>query len=238
MSDQRDDTKPLPRTSPPFLTAAALSASGRQGPVFTGIETAADLGQILAVTGDGGDGRTSLLLALSGRFAFDSGTLTVDGQTRPGEIRRRFTVARAAPAADFDEYHTIAACIAETTAVSAGAASRANIHAWLDRLAVDLDSKDAYGFLPRFEQIRFAIACAAASRTPGIVVDDADTGLNGAGGERVFEALRTVADAGQLVLAACCRHDPPADIVVDLRGPFTAHQSLSEGPDAENGGAQ
>ncbi|WP_199042792.1 ATP-binding cassette domain-containing protein [Glycomyces salinus] len=217
MSDKRDDTELLPQASPPFLAAEALSASGHQGPIFSGVRASAELGQVLAVTGDGGDGRTSLLLALSGRFALASGSLTVDGQTGPGEIRRRFTVAQATPAIGFDEYHTVAACIKETTAVSAGAASRANILAWLDRLAVDIDTGDTYGFLPRFEQTRFAIACAAASRTPGIVVDDADTGLNGAGGERVFDALRTVADAGQLVLTACSRHDPPADTVVDLR---------------------
>lgn len=218
MSDKRDDTEPLPQAPGPFLAAEALSASGRQGPIFAGVSATANLGQILAVSGDGGDGRTSLLLALAGRFALKSGTLTVDCQTALGEIRRRFTVAQARPAVGFDDYHTVAACIQETVTVSGGAATRANILAWLDRLAVRVDTGDAFGFLPRFEQIRFAIACAAASRTPAIVVDDADTGLNAAGGERVFEALRTVADAGQLVLAACTRHDPPADVVVDLRG--------------------
>ncbi|GAB3647988.1 ATP-binding cassette domain-containing protein [Glycomyces tarimensis] len=206
-------------SGPPFLTAEAISAAGRQGPVFTGVSVTAHLGQLVAVSGDGGDGRTSLLLALTGRFALASGTLTVDGDTRPGEIRRRFAVAQAAPAIAFDEYHTVADCIKETVAVSGKAATRHNVHAWLDRLAVDVDTGDTYGFLPRIEQTRFAIACAAATRTPAIVVDDADDRLNDAGGERVFEALRTVADAGQLVIAACARHDPPAaDTVVDIRG--------------------
>lgn len=201
----------------PFLTARRLGARGRQGSIFTDVDLTAGLGQVVAVCGDSGDGRTSLLLALSGRFATQHGSLEVDGQTRPGQIRRRFTVAQAGPPIRFDEYHTVAACIKETTAVSKGAATRANINAWLDRLAVDLDTGDTFGFLPRIEQIRFAIACAAACRTPGVVVDDADTGLDLNGSERVFEALRTVADAGQLVIAACTRSDPPADTVVDLR---------------------
>ncbi|SDD92072.1 ATP-binding cassette domain-containing protein [Glycomyces harbinensis] len=202
----------------PFLQARGLSSRGRQGPIFTGVTLTAGLGQVVAICGDGGDGRSSLLLALTGRFAFQSGELEVDGQTRPGQIRRRFTIAQAGPPIRFDPYHTVASCIKETIAVSKGAATRANINAWLDRLAVGVDTGDTFGFLPRIDQIRFAVACAAACRTPAIAVDDADSGLDTCGAERVFEALRTVADAGQLVLAACTRSDPPADAVVDLRG--------------------
>ncbi|WP_026925119.1 ATP-binding cassette domain-containing protein [Glycomyces arizonensis] len=202
---------------PPFLAADRLTAKGRRGPVFADVSLGAELGQLVVVSGDGGDGRTALLLALAGRFALSGGTLIVEGRTRAAEIRRRFTVAQAAPAIGFDAHHTVGDCIKETTAVSGKAATDANIHAWLDRLAVGVDTGDTVALLPRFEQIRFAIACAAASRTPAVVVDDADAGLNGAGGERVLETLRAVADAGQLVLAGCVRHDPPADLVIDLR---------------------
>ncbi|MCD0443643.1 hypothetical protein LO763_08390 [Glycomyces sp. A-F 0318] len=201
----------------PFLRARGLTAAGRQGPIFTDVSLTASLGQVVAVCGDGGDGRSSLLLALSGRFPLRGGTLEVDGQTRPGQIRRRFTVAQAGPPIRFDPYHTVASCIKETIAVSKGAATRANVHAWLDRLAVGVDTGDTFGFLPRIDQVRFAVACAAACRTPAVVVDDTDSGLDTSGSERVFEALRTVADAGQLVIAACTRPDPPADTVVDLR---------------------
>jgi ABC-type dipeptide/oligopeptide/nickel transport system ATPase subunit len=201
----------------PFLHARGLTAAGRQGPVFTDVSVTASLGQVVAVCGDGGDGRSSLLLALTGRFALRSGTLEADGQTRPGQIRRRFTVAQAGPPIRLDPYHTVASCIKETVAVSQGAATRANIDAWLDRLAVGVDTGDTFGFLPRIDQIRFAVACAAACRTPAVAVDDTDSGLDTSGSERVFEALRTVADAGQLVIAACTRSDPPADTVIDLR---------------------
>ncbi|MEV3937421.1 ATP-binding cassette domain-containing protein [Glycomyces sp. NPDC049804] len=201
----------------PFLQARGLTATGRQGPVFTDITLTAGLGQVVALCGDGGEGRSSLLLALTGRFPHRSGALEVDGQTKPRHIRRRFTIAQAGPPIRFDPYATVGTCIKETTTVSNGAATRANINAWLDRLALTVDTGDTYGFLPRIDQIRFAIACAAASRTPAIAVDDADTGLDRAGSERVFDALRTVADAGQLVIAACTRSDPPADTIVDLR---------------------
>lgn len=223
----------------PFLDARGLTAAGRQGAIFTDVTITARLGQVVAVCGDGGDGRSSLLLALAGRFRTTGGTLTVDHQTRPAQIRRRFTVAQAGPPIRFAQYHTIASCIKETTTVSGGAATPANIHAWLDRLAVGVDTGDTFGFLPRIDQIRFAIACAAASRTPAVVVDDADTGLDTSGGERVFEALRTVADAGQLVIAACTRTDPPADTVVDLRDQDHArHPRRRRGHHERNGGHQ
>ncbi|MQM25658.1 ATP-binding cassette domain-containing protein [Glycomyces albidus] len=217
----------------PFLEAQGLTATGRQGPVFTDVTLTAQLGQVVAVTGDGGDGRSSLLLALTGRFRPVSGTLRVDGQTRPSQIRRRFTIAQAGPHIRFADYHTVAACIKETITVTGGAATAANIHAWLDRLAVGVDTGDTFGFLPRIDQIRFTIACAAASRAPAIAVDDADTGLDISGAERVFEALRTVADAGQLVIAACTRTGPPADTVIDLRGHDT-HQHTN--PQLEHAG--
>ncbi|MFB9659050.1 hypothetical protein ACFQS3_13220 [Glycomyces mayteni] len=227
----------------PFLDARGLTASGRQGAIFTDVHVSARLGQVVAVCGDGGDGRSSLLLALAGRFRTSGGTLAVDGQTRPAQIRRRFTVAQAGPPIRFAQYHTVASCIKETTAVSGGAATPANIHAWLDRLAVGVDTGDTFGFLPRIDQIRFAVACAAAARTPAILVDDADTGLDHCGGERVFEALRTVADAGQLVIAACTRTDPPADTVVDLRGQDHARHTRrrdhrERGHHERNGGHQ
>ena len=241
MSDKRDEATPVsaetsatvvidqtvlfdrPREiAPPFLAADRLAAKGRRGPIFEDITLSAELGQLVAVSGDGGDGRTALLLALAGRFAVSGGTLIVEGRSKSAEIRRRFTVAQAAPAIGLDEHHTIGDCIKETVTVSGRAATETNLRAWIDRLAVDIDTGDTVGRLPRFEQIRFAIACAAASRTPAIVVDDVDAGLNGAGGERVFEALRVVADAGQLVLTGCSRHDPPVDIVLDLRTRSTA----------------
>ncbi|WP_051815350.1 ATP-binding cassette domain-containing protein, partial [Glycomyces tenuis] len=216
--------------------AERLAAKGRRGPVFTDVSFSAELGQLVAVSGDGGDGRTSLLLALAGRFALSDGTLVVEGQSRPAEIRRRFTVAQAAPAIGLDGRLTVADCIAETVTVSGGAATEANIRAWLDRLAVDVDTGDTLALLPRFERVRFAIACAAASRTPAVVVDDVDAGLNGAGGERVFENLRAVADAGQLVLVSCARHDPPADVVVDLRTRSMARPPRLEADLDRNGG--
>jgi len=219
----------------PFLAARGLSATGRQGPVFTDITVTAGLGRLVALCGDGGEGRSSLLLALTGRFPFRSGALEVDGQTKPGLIRRRFTIAQAGPPIRFDPYATVGACIKETVTVSKGAATRANINAWLDRLAVGVDTGDTFGFLPRIDQIRFAIACAAAARTPAIAVDDVDTGLDTCGSERVFDALRTVADAGQLVLAVCTRSDPPADIVVDLRDQPAPTASARRGRD-RNGG--
>lgn len=204
-------------TGTPFLTARGLSTTGRQGPIFTDINLTAGLGQLVAICGDGGNGRSSLLLALTGRFPHRNGALEVDGQTKPGQIRRRFTIAQAGPAIRFEPYATVGTCIKETTTVSKGTATRTNINAWLDRLALTIDTGDTFGFLPRIDQIRFAIACAAAARTPAIAVDDADTGLDACGSERVFEALRTVADAGQLVLTTCTRSDPPADTIVDLR---------------------
>lgn len=248
MSEKRDEATPVsadksatvvldrtvvferPHAGPPFLAADRLTAKGRRGPVFADVCLRAELGQLVAVSGEGGDGRTSLLLALAGRFALAGGTLSVEGRSRPAEIRRRFTVAQAAPAIGLDGRHTVGDCIKETTAVSRKAATAANIRAWLDRLGVDVDTGDTVGLLPRFEQVRFAIACAAASRTPAVVVDDADEDLNGAGGERVFETLRAVADAGQLVIASCARHDPPADIVLDLRT-----SSMVRAPDFDAG---
>ncbi|GAA2125308.1 hypothetical protein [Glycomyces algeriensis] len=219
----------------PFLTATGLTAHGRQGPIFTDITVNAGLGQLVAICGDGGEGRTSLLLALTGRFPHRTGTLAVDAQTKPGQIRRRFTIAQAGPPIRFEPYATVSACIKETTTVSKGTATRANINAWLDRLAVSIDTGDTFGFLPRIDQIRFAIACAAASRTPAIAVDDADTGLDRCGSALVFEALRTVADAGQLVLAVCRRSDPPADTVVDLRAQPAPDTSTLHASD-RNGG--
>ncbi|QSB05230.1 ABC transporter ATP-binding protein [Natronoglycomyces albus] len=209
----------------PFLLAANLYSAGRFGAVFSHVNLRANQGDLVALTGEAGTGHTALLLALSGRWKLTSGDLTVNGDTAPRRIRRHVTIANAAPAVNCEDFHTIAHLITETRAVTAGEATKTGIATWMERLEVQPEPHQTFALLPRVEQTLLLIALGAACGTPVLAVDDVDAGLSTEHANRVFDALRLVADHNILVLASCVRQDPPADTVLTLDQPTTQEKA-------------
>ena len=101
--------------APPLMVAEGLLATGPRGRVFGPIAVRVAAGELLAVTGPGGSGRTALLLALSGRLRVAGGRLIVGGHPldiESGAIRSLVAVARAGDTVDLDELWTVGEAIA------------------------------------------------------------------------------------------------------------------------------
>ncbi|CAM3510797.1 hypothetical protein STSO111631_21940 [Stackebrandtia soli] len=63
------------------------------------------------------------------------------------------------------------------------------------------------------------VALAAVQRTPVIVVDDVDFGVDACGAARVWSALRRLADRNHLVIVSAVRPDLTPDVVVRMNHP-------------------
>ncbi len=72
-----------------MLQASGLTLHYGQSQILHGIDLTAWTGQITAVMGTNGVGKTSLLKAIAGRHPFSGGTLSVDGRSldRPGAVQ-------------------------------------------------------------------------------------------------------------------------------------------------------
>lgn len=207
------DLTPRPNRSrpAPCLVVTDLSVE----PIFADVSFTAGRGELVAVVGDAGIGRSSLLLSIAGRFRFDAGQVTVDGRSEPGYLRSRVAVARAGEVIAPDPHHTVDQLMAET--VLAGCpADIAEIREVAELLGVAVDGEETFGRLPAVDQTLLAVAFAAAERTPVIAVDDVDAGLGNTAAACVWAALRVLADNDHVVVATSLRPDLSPDTIIRI----------------------
>ncbi|TDC77381.1 ATP-binding cassette domain-containing protein [Micromonospora sp. KC606] len=69
-----------------IVEAHGLGLRTRRGWVYRDVDLTAEAGELHAVTGPPGSGRTSLLLALSGRFPYTAGSLRTHGPAALGQV--------------------------------------------------------------------------------------------------------------------------------------------------------
>jgi ABC-type multidrug transport system ATPase subunit len=194
--------------APPLIVADGLLATGPRGPIFGPVTVRVAAGELLAVTGPGGSGRTALLLALAGRLRVAGGRLIVGGrvlEAEAGAIRGLVAVARAGDAVDLDERWTVGEAIAERAVLIGGrpaGAVEGAVRARLTNAGIDVLPAAALYALPALVRTLLDLALAAAEQRPVVVLDDADRGLGPEDERRVWQALRALAGEGRAVLGA------------------------------------
>jgi len=186
------------------VTADGLGVRTRRGWVFRDVDLAVYPGELVALTGASGSGRTSLLLALAGRFATNRGTLHRSGPAALGyvagaadpeagltvaeHVEERLLLVGRAPWRRSARGRLVAACLAD-----GGYPGPA------DQLVRDLDT---------YRRHRLGLVLARVERPALVVVDDADADLSAAERADLWTALRELADEGVAVVAACREIDP------------------------------
>ncbi|MFB7510402.1 ATP-binding cassette domain-containing protein, partial [Streptomyces broussonetiae] len=92
------------------ITAEGLGLKGPRGWAFRGITLDAKPGSLIAIEGPSGSGRTSLLLALTGRMKPTEGTAAVGGLGLPkrmAALRRISAVANVSGVTDLEPALTV-----------------------------------------------------------------------------------------------------------------------------------
>lgn len=215
---------PAPGPPPgPALVATGLGLLGRSGWVFQNIDLTLRPASVAAIVGPSGTGRTSLLLALSGRLRASAGTLSVAGHSyrdKPSAVRQLTAIARAGaltvpePVLTVREYVT-QRCLLEDVGLSEG---RTRFAAACDALQLQLDPATPVGTLSGDKATLLALAAACVRVSAVIMLDDLDRGVSGATQQLMLDALLRLAGTGPTIVVTTTDRIPvmEADVVLDL----------------------
>lgn len=207
----------------PLLTATSLTVHTPAGEVFRPIDINIPAGAVVAVVGDPDSGKSSLLLALTGRMRGVRGELRVDGVdgiAHPGRIRRLTSVARIDELIVPEGSLSIEDCITERGLADACPA-RARLANYLHTAGVlGLEAKltTLYRQLTPADQTRAAIAFATIQPPKIVVLDDFDHGATLADQEQLWNGLLALAAEGITVIAATTERTtiPPEAMTIEM----------------------
>ncbi|WP_190819221.1 ATP-binding cassette domain-containing protein [Saccharopolyspora pogona] len=204
------------------ILARGIAARGPEGIIFADLDLRVEPGALAVVAGPSGTGRTSLLLALSGRLPLITGHLDVSGHVLPAQakaVRQLIRPARLRPGYELEAKHRVREAIVERRLISG--VSERSIDAALDKVRIAPDRTALIDELHPAERLLLAVALTVAAEPAGILVDDVDAGLPTSGRAQVWAGLREVARTGMTVLASAT--DPPSgdvDVIpLPARGP-------------------
>ena len=173
-------------------------------------------GQMLAVTGPSGAGKTSLLWLMAGALEPDRGSVQVDGSPvgdRPEAAARGIAMVPQGNglAAVLTAYENIVVPLLDGGVPSGEADSRARqalvvvgLEEWAEHLVEELSGG---------QQQRVAVARALAAEASVLLADEPTSDLDGRNREVVLTALRAAADRGAVVVLST--HDPEAAAAAD-----------------------
>ena len=207
-----------------LLRAAGLVKSFGEGRASRRILDGADLdvqcGELVAVLGRSGTGKSTLLHVLGGLDRVERGTIEVAGERVDGASERRLAALRRRRIGFvFQFFHLLPELSGEANVRLAarvrGADPRAHERATelVERLGLRAVAGLSPAQLSGGEQQRFAIARALVN-DPQVVLADEPTGnLDAISGAEVLRLLREQADAGRAVLLVT--HDDAATAVAD-----------------------
>src|SRR4051794_7919539 len=180
------------------LVTEGLGLRTRRGWVFRDVDLEVHSGDLVALTGPAGSGRTSLLLALAGHFRTSAGTRRLKGRAGIGLVPTINEPEPGLTAAEHVRERQLLVRSAETV-----------------RLPVE--GKTLGRDLSPYQRQRLMLALATMGYPELVVADDVDLGLSTAERTELWQVLTDLADQGYAVIATA-REAPDNAIEYDLEG--------------------
>ncbi|MES9524234.1 ATP-binding cassette domain-containing protein [Streptomyces capoamus] len=233
------------------VRAEGLGLKGPRGWAFRGVTLDAEPGSLIAIEGPSGSGRTSLLLALTGRMKPTEGVAAVAGFKLPrhmAALRRVSAVANVSGVTDLEPALTVGEHLRERALLQRRFddslrellrpraqrthEARLRVDAALAAAELDLEtlpkgSRTAVRDLERPQEVRLSLALALLGRPRLLGVDDIDMKLSDAERDEIWAVLRSLTRAGTTVAAVC--RTAPGDCVT-VRTGRTAAEPDGPGP--------
>lgn len=211
-----------------LLMTDRLSLRGPRGWVYRDVTFAAAPGELVALEGPPGSGRTSLLLTLAGRMKPSSGSARIGGHELPGElyeVQRIAALALVTGVSTLEPGLTVAEQFRERELLSLRIRVRsetaAALEAWLGvparTLVRDLDARRRH---------LLAIAMALVGSPRLIVADDVDARISPREQLLLWERLGLVARRGVTVVASCSDARFACDVVDQVVSMRNGHAPL------------
>ncbi len=205
-----------------YAQARDLGLRTRQGCPYAGMDMTVRKGELTALRGRDGSGKTALLLTLAARMAHNQGTLTILGEPMPKRARsvqRRIGLGLFEGVNDLRPNLTVAATVASELGLFGRPSKRDDVFAYLRQWDLEDVARMNVGDLPRERLVQLGIALGMAGDPEALAVDDVETGLTARQSHRLMKRLASVAhERGVAVMVACTDRDlaETADRVFDL----------------------
>lgn len=190
-------------------------------PVLRGVDFTLAAGETLALTGESGSGKSTILHIASGLEAPDSGVVRIAGQNLADmDDSGRAALRRSEIALVFQQFNLIpslsVAANIDFQAQLAGRVDRARIDALIDALGLQSQLHKYPEALSGGQQQRVAIGRALAARPRLMLADEPTGNLDEATAEEVLDQmLALVADTGAALLMVT--HSPAIAARMDRR---------------------
>lgn len=201
------------------IQADGVSIRTKRGLVFDDVSFSVQPGGVLAVCGSGGSGRTSLLLAMSGRMRLSEGTLAIDGKRLPGAgpwVRRNSSVCPAPTIDPLVENMRVSEELRRAELLAGRRwQRRLTREALLELVDFGADQHDLVGDLGPVDQSKLRLALGMVAATPLIVLDDLGDQVPASGHEALWNGVRACAEATGATVVASSLEPLPARLVVD-----------------------
>ena len=178
----------------PVLSAQGLGLRTRRGWVFRDVDLDVRSGDLVALTGAAGSGRTSLLLALAGHFRTTEGTRRLAGRAGIGLVPR---------INEPESGLTVAEHVRERELLL-GRPARGRIELAVDPATLGRD-------LDPYQRQLLMLRLATVDGPALVVADDVDLGLSTVEREELWRAFTDLTDEGYAVVVACREVAGPAN---------------------------
>jgi branched-chain amino acid transport system ATP-binding protein len=192
--------KPLPEADAPLLSAQSLHAGYGDLPVLTGIDLVVRPGELVAILGANGAGKSTTMRALSGLLRPVQGAIKLEGREISGLLAHR--IARAGLVL-VPEGRQIFPELSVMDNLRLGAYSRggrgieAEIEAMLERFPALRERRFHHaGLLSGGEQQMLALARGLLARPRALLLDEPSLGLAPAAIAKLFAALAELREEG------------------------------------------
>jgi ABC-2 type transport system ATP-binding protein len=160
--------------------------------VFRELDVTVSAGETVAVTGPPGSGRTTMLLALAGRFKLSAGSVSLGGTA---------SLAYVPSVTEPEPVLTVAECVRERQALLGRSG-----HEPVDLSGLD-PSQKAWELSPYEKQV-LGLVLAGIGEPAVVALDGLDIGLDADEQAAVWRRLADLAAAGVAVIAATRTADP------------------------------
>jgi len=182
----------------PALCVKSLSCRRKKTKIFRDINFSAPAGQITAITGHNGIGKTSLALVLSGLWKEESGQVVVDGRELSARERRKQTWFSSNDTGTQFFTNSVSEEVLLNMKHSEEHLEKAR--SLLKRLGL-YRYKDVHpASLSGGQKQRLAIACGVLSDRTILIFDEPTSGLDGGNMKIVADVLREAADQKKVIL--------------------------------------
>jgi hypothetical protein len=184
------------------LTAHEASVAGVHGPLLLPTSLAAEAGEVTLVAGDPGYGHVALALALGGRAALASGSITLDGDAGPRLRRRHVALVDVPDVSSPDDALSVRGVLAEELALAGLPSGRGAGARFLDERNAGHLATRRFEHVPGRQRTAWLMEIAAQRPDTEVLVV-AHPDRFGGDPHRWWEASQTLAGQGLAVIVQC-----------------------------------